>query len=205
MAGGRGGLAGRRGDEAGAGRRCRPRLATAGRGSALRAAAAGGGRRGGPARPGNAAGRGSGCLPRPAAAGRRRAGARPRGGRRRRGEGGGRGGGRAGRGGGRGCEWIGLSLPFFYFFKTTEPFPTAVKRQSAKALPTAYSRQIVCRLPPHGSRQRFFFFGFLVPIFSCGLNILFQVQCTNLGPFDDILLYFIQLFYFLAFSRIVQI
>jgi len=36
MAGGRGGLAGRRGDEAGAGRRCRPRLATAGRGSGRR-------------------------------------------------------------------------------------------------------------------------------------------------------------------------
>jgi len=75
--------------------------------------------------------------------------------------------------------------------------PTAKERQSAKKLfPDCHVRQ---------SAKIFLLLLFFIPVFFCGQYILFEISCSNLGPFYDILLYFIQLFYFLAFSRIVQI
>ena len=89
--------------------------------------------------------------------------------------------------------------------------PTAKERQSAKKLfPDCHVRQSAKSksLPtavPRQSAKIFLLLLFFIPVFFCGQYILFEISCSNLGPFYDILLYFIQLFYFLAFSRIVQI
>jgi hypothetical protein len=54
------------------------------------------------------------------------------------------------------------------------------------------------------SAKSLHFFWILTSNFLYGLIILFTSICSNLGPFYNILLYFVNLFCLLEFSRIIQ-